>query len=47
MTTEEVKAEIDDLFSDTSVPVATTRERMEELREHIGMLLESLPDDSE
>lgn len=34
---------IDDIFSDTSVPPAATRAALEHLRNHIDMLLETLP----
>lgn len=47
MDAEEVKAAIDRLFSDTTVLVSVTRERLDDLKAHIDMLLESLPDPDE
>lgn len=44
MTTEEIKQDIDDLFSDRSVSVGTARSRLRDIIEHIEMLLESLPE---
>lgn len=41
-TVEDVKASIDSLFSDTSCSQEETRERMEEIVEHIEICLESL-----
>ena len=40
---DEAKKAINEVFSDNSVPVATTRERLGRLREEIDDLLETLP----
>ena len=39
---EHARDAIDDMFADTSVAQSETRERLNELRDHINMLLESL-----
>jgi hypothetical protein len=44
MTVEEIKQDIDRLFSDTKVPVSETRSRLRDIIEHIEMLIESLPE---
>ena len=40
---EEAKQAINKIFSDDSVSVGTTRDRLETLREEINDLLETLP----
>lgn len=47
MTPDFIKKEIDRLFSDTTVSVATTRDRLEDVAAHIEMLLETLPTDKD
>ena len=42
---DNAKQAIDKVFSDDSVSVATTRDRLETLREEIDDLLETLPDE--
>jgi hypothetical protein len=47
MTSESIKKDIDQLFSDTSVSQSTTRDRLEDIVEHCRMLIETLPEDDE
>ncbi len=42
-TVEEVKKAVDSLFSDTTCSQETTKERLEDIVEHIKGCLESLP----
>lgn len=46
-TVNSIATDIRNVFSDTSVPPATTRIRLEELREVIDELLDTLPDDAD
>ena len=47
MSVEEIKQDIDHLFSDRSVTVGTARSRLRDIVEHIEMLLESLPEEDD
>jgi hypothetical protein len=38
----EIKAKIDRMFGDTTVPKSTTRDNLNDIREHIDNLLETL-----
>lgn len=44
MTVEELKAQVDLFFSDTSRSPEETREGLEEVSDHIAMLCDTLPD---
>ena len=47
MSSEDVKSQIDLLFSNTKVPVATTRDDLRDIIDHCQMLIESLPEEGE
>ena len=44
MDSEAIKKMIDQMFSDTSVPVGKTKEDLEDILEHVEILLETLGD---
>jgi hypothetical protein len=43
---DDVEREITRLFSDMTVPASVTRQRLEALKEHIEILLSTLPNDT-
>lgn len=45
MTLDQVKQDLNALYSDTSVSRETTKERLLELREEIDLLIETLDED--
>lgn len=45
MNTKMIIDDIDELFGDTSVAVATTRDNLEDIKQHIEMLLDTLPEE--
>jgi hypothetical protein len=47
MTLDQVKQDLNALYSDTSVSRETTRDRLIELREEIDVLLDTLTEDEE
>ncbi len=44
MDSEAIKKMVDQMFSDTSVPVGKTKEDLKDILEHIEILLDSLGD---
>ena len=47
MTLDQVKRDLNELFSDTSVSRETTKDRLIELRDEIELLIETLQEDEE
>lgn len=44
---QQIKADIDRLFGNSSVPISETKSDLEDIKEHIEMLLETLPDEDD
>lgn len=47
MTLDQVKRDLNELYSDTSVSRETTRDRLIELRDEIELLLDTLQEDED
>ncbi len=45
--TEQIKADIDLMFSNTRVPVSETRSNLNNIIEHCQMLIETMPEEDE